>query len=493
MSTRALAIGILALMVFSVMATGAHSSSGYINRTLEKSSNFKQIAETNGLRYTTHDVIRINNNSDFREHAVAEGWQGNGTQCNPYIISGYDIVAYGAETAIYIGNTTVHFVVEKCYLHNAFYHYDSYFDGSGITLYNVKNGDIYNNTCSGNWNDGIELRYSSGNTIYNNIVNSNDGSGGIFLYYSNNNKIYNNTAFYNGYGITIDFHSSNNTISPNTCNNNIYGINIESYSSNNTISHNACNNNTVVGIHLYFYGNNNSISNNIAAYNSFGFYMVFSSNNIISHNTCNNDGNGIFMVSSSNNTLYSNTVNSSKDGSGIKMKSSTNNKLYNNAILHNEFGIQLLASNKNVIVNNLISNNANYGIYIGSGSHNLIYKNAFFYNHGSGDTYNSSHIQACDNGTNNYWNSATGIGNYWQDWANNNNTNDKNHDEIVDWAYKIAGSAGAEDYYPLKNISVNASKLQNFWMRVIVGLLVAGIAIALAVLVITWKRERAHN
>ena len=42
-----------------------------------------------------------------------------------------------------------------------------------------------------------------------------------------------------------------------------------------------------------------------------------------------------------------------------------------------------------------------------------------------------------------------GIGNYWYDWANNNNTNDNNHDGIVDWPYSIAGSAGAKDYSPL--------------------------------------------
>jgi len=56
-----------------------------------------------------------------------------------------------------------------------------------------------------------------------------------------------------------------------------------------------------------------------------------------------------------------------------------------------------------MIVSNLISHNVDYGIYIYSGSHgNLIYNNSFYYNHGSGGTYNSSHVQAYDGGYNNY-------------------------------------------------------------------------------------------
>ncbi len=70
-----------------------------------------------------------------------------------------------------------------------------------------------------------------------------------------------------------------------------------------------------------------------------------------------------------------------------------------------------------------------------------------------GDTYNSWFVQAYDNGTDNHWNSTSGVGNYWHDWANNNDTNDQNGDGIVDWPYPIAGSAGAKDYYPLKTPS----------------------------------------
>jgi hypothetical protein len=42
------------------------------------------------------------------------------------------------------------------------------------------------------------------------------------------------------------------------------------------------------------------------------------------------------------------------------------------------------------------------------------------------------------------------VGNYWYDWANNNDTNDQNHDGIVDWPYMIDGGL-AKDNFPLKN------------------------------------------
>jgi len=314
--------------------------------------------------YIPHGIIRINSNGEFAQIAQNEGWQGDGSENSPYVIEGYEIDAHGEGNAIYIGNTTVYFIIRNCYLHNATDQIYPYFAGAGITLYNVTKGKLENNTCSNNY-------------------------GGICLSHSSNNLILNNTCSYN----------------------NIYSIYLDS-SSSNVISSNICSNNNWFGIYLYF-SNNNVISNNACNHNDeSGTILDHSSSNLISNNTCSNNGYyGIWMYSSSN--------------------------------------------DNNIIINNLISNNTNYGIYIYSGcSHNRIYNNSFYYNDGSENTFNSLHIQAYDGGSNNYWNSSTGIGNYWHDWANNNNTNDQNGDGIVDWPYPIAGSAGAKDYYPLKNPTI---------------------------------------
>ena len=93
-----------------------------------------------------------------------------------------------------------------------------------------------------------------------------------------------------------------------------------------------------------------------------------------------------------------------------------------------------------------MQDNLLYGVNISSGSNNVIWNNTFINNNGAGSTYDSSHIQACDDGTNNWWNSTDNYGNYWSDWT----TPDvAPADGIVDVPYDIAGSAGAKDYYPL--------------------------------------------
>jgi len=372
MKRRTAVFGILAILLLSAIAIGSHAASVYKNVNAKKSSNFGWVVEINGIRYTTHDVIRINSNADFNSTNGVVG--GNGTKDDPYIISGWDIDDHNVGDAIYIGNTTAYFVVKNTYLHNA--------SDFGISLYNVTNGIIANNNCNDNW-VGIELKSSNSITISNNTCNDNN----------------------NGYGIYL------------------------SSSSNNTISNNICNNDGD-GIHMDF-SNNNTISNNICSSYDDGIYLDFSSSNTVSNNTCINNWEGIYVGASSSNIVSNNTCN------------------------NNGEGIDLWQSSHNTIFNNILTNNGDYGVYVRSkSSYNYILKNSFFYNHGSGDTYNSSHIQAYDAGSNNYWNNTT-IGNYWHDWANNNATNDENpHDGIVDWLYKIDGNAGAKDNYPLKGTTV---------------------------------------
>ncbi len=434
MHKRVVGMAILFVLLFAIMAMNTHTANLNMNE-LVKSSDFGQFMKINGTIYTKHAAIRINNNTEFAEHAAAEGWQGNGTESNPYIISGYDIDAHGEGDAIYIGNTTAYFVVKNCYLHNAsYYPYSAYpyFEGDGITLYNVTNGDLENNIVSSNDYAGISLQASSNNnSMLDNICINNEWDG-ISLDTSSNNSLLNNTCSNNlDDGIAL-FLSGNNTISNNTCNHQSnYGIFIED-SSSNVITDNMCRYNMYGGIDMDHSPHGNILSNNICTDNSYvGIYIGGSMNSTIFNNTC------------AHNHYY-----------GIDMEFSSTNTLSDNTFINNGNGIYISLSLENTILNNLFVNDWGYGIYIVSGSYNCIYNNTFFYNHGSGDHYDLAHIQAYDDGINNYWNSTSGIGNYWHEWSNNNNTNDKNHDGIVDWSYKIAGYADSRDNYPLKHTSV---------------------------------------
>ncbi len=742
----------------------------------------------NALRsYTPHDVIRINSNADFATQAANEGWPGDGSAGNPYIISAYEINAYNKTNGIYIGNTTVHFIIENCHIYNASYLSISWVEENGIMLYKVENGTIKNNIVENSNDDGIHLHFSNHNTIENNIITYSKGYG-IYIYHSNNNTVGNNTVKYSNSVNIILYYADDNIIKKNTASNsgteNIYTIyadrniireNTLSYgyyqgiwlrfSSNNLILKNVIYNNRGEGLaisssypikvygnkmtndSISLYGNvdqltlcdipiNNTVNDkpvyffknadmhNISAptdvgqiivanitnfkiinahienvdhaisilfssyiqvYNSkianasngvfieysnhtilrgnmfknvslsiytyasyseifenntmnggdeammidwsfniliknntilnqieVGMWIGWGSNNttIIGNRIYNSSWYGIFIYFNLNTKIYSNnltnnsifiwsdrssmstldissnnTVNgkpvyfykdadmnnayvptdagevilsnitnlniknldientgvaidifysshihisqskfsntfwygiyaynldnssienctvsnsmyniliSSSDYIRISNNTITNSYYYalaivyskNNQIDHNiisysDHGIYLAShADNNLVYNNTIFNNTLYGIEV-RGSYNLIYNNSLFYNNGTGDFYNSSHIQACDNGTGNMWNN-TKFGNYWNDWANNNDTNDGDNDGIVDWAYPIDGSAGAKDYHPLAQTQ---AEIPEFSVMVMVAVIVLGFFI------ITRKRK----
>ena len=527
-----LVLGIIATLLIGSVLTAPYSASEKIDVR---------------ANYTTHGVIRINRNNDFTS---ANGVvSGTGTKDNPYVISGWDIDAQGAGDAIYIGNTTAYFVVENCYLYDAAQHTDPYFYGSGITLYNVVNGDVKNNNITGN-NAAVYLYSSSGNTITGNNISNNIDNGiylhsssgntiaknnisnsiydGVYLYSSSRNIISDNNITDNyGNGVSLFYSSNNNKIRNNTIlNNRDSGIIVYLNSLNNVITGNRLvknsirldgdfggdketfttqiitPNNTVNGKPVYYYKNMNMdnttspldvgevilggvswfiIKNLNLSNTSMGIEVGYSSHILIVKNHMMNITTSAYLYFSYNITISDNAMHSDKDGDHIYVWHSSNNTISGNSIIGGgENGIKLGASSNNTISGNYISgiyntgikffwhssnntvtgnnisNNHNYGLYIDSySSHDTIYNNSFYYSHDSNNTYNSSHIQAYDDGTNNYWNSTTGIGNYWYDWANNNDSNDNNYDGIVDGPYKINGSAGAKDYYPLKNPSLS--------------------------------------
>ncbi|MEM3493743.1 MAG: DUF835 domain-containing protein, partial [Thermoplasmata archaeon] len=80
-------------------------------------------AANSGTRGTLHLPIHINGNADFLVQALANGWPGDGTQGNPYIIDGYEIDGGQAPAlgmyGIWIENTNVYFVIRNCTVYNA--------------------------------------------------------------------------------------------------------------------------------------------------------------------------------------------------------------------------------------------------------------------------------------------------------------------------------------------------------------------------------------
>jgi len=274
-----------------------------------------------------------------------------------------------------------------------------------------------------NGSDAIIIGYSSHLFIHDGNFSNNSGDG-LFMMNSTSIVIENSSFNGNNEGMCMYF-SRNITIKDNVLRSNALGMDLDGISYSKIVN-NTCENSDDDGIAM-FYSDNNTIADNVLN---------------------GNEWDAIEMDSSSNNTIQNNVGNHSLVN-GLGMSASNNNRILNNIWGHNEKGVFMNASCGNILMGNLVANNGD-GVYLDADSReNLIYNNSFYYNHNSGDRFSISTIQAYDASGANFWNTST-EGNYWLDWANNNDTNDKNNDGIVDWPYALGGGK-VKDYYPLKN------------------------------------------
>ena len=308
--------------------------------------------------YTPHDPISINGNAGFTSQAVSEGWAGDGTEGNPYIIKNYDINASSAH-GIKIRNTNAYFIIRNCVIHDGYGVYPHYY---GIYFYNVQNGKI-DNVTSYNNNYGVYLYYSSNNNTITNCAVYNN-SRGIYLDYSSNNNI-TNCAVYNNYdnGIRLDY-SSNNILRDNVLENNTYnfgvlGWDVSDYEQDIDTS------NTINGKPIYYIIEQSGLVFNCFQTMSTGYLGLISCSNILVENCTFTDNiQGLLLVNTSYATI-------------------TNCAVYNNEY----YGIWLDSSSNNEIHYNNIYGNTDYGVY----------------------NWNSE-IEYQANATHNWWGEASGPG-----------------------------------------------------------------------------------
>jgi len=258
---RLIVVAIVAMLAVTMMVAGWQQSEANnfpLDRTInaqegtglsEDEEDDDEVSE----RYTSRDPIRIDGNEDFAEKAEENGWPGDGSEDDPYVIEGYEIDGGGYESGyrangryeygIYIGNVTEHFVIQECYIHNVTiisenmwlddHHHDTQ-TPPGIFLHNSQNGRIEKNEIY----SSIALSGSSYNVITNNIIrsvnfSSFDGHGITIIPSSFDpvensvyNDIRNNTISNKTIGITIIYYSVHgesipveNKIENNTFNN----------------------------------------------------------------------------------------------------------------------------------------------------------------------------------------------------------------------------------------------------------------------------------
>jgi len=354
--------------------------------------------------YDVHSPIVIANNTDFEYQAQLEGWVGNGTQSNPYIIEGLLIDRSGlAGYCIDIRSTTIYFEIRNCHLTGATV--NGY---AAIYLGAVSNGKLTNNNCSVNYY-GIYANGGGYNTLYNNTCRNN----------------------YNGIYVRA---SASPTVSNNNCSDNsLYGIYLwGSATTNGVIQDNLCLDNGGNGIDSYYTHDTSYINNTCVINSGSGIHINIGNNPFLLNNTCNwNGGHGIHLDQGGytyhyvrNNTCSNNSV------IGIYAQDWTDGEIIKNLCWDNSYGIRLTASDSVIIRNNTL-NVHNIGISIDGSS--------------DGNTFNWNAVRDCvtnyaiDDGTSNNFN--------YNFWSNYTGT-DSDMDGYGDTPYSIDGTSMTQDSYP---------------------------------------------
>ncbi len=397
-------------------------------------STSKTISPRKAISYTAHSPIKIFGNASFKNTAQSEGWPGDGSESNPYVIEGLEITGSSSDlTLILIEKTDVYFKISNNSLDGKKQTQD------GIKLFSVSNGMILDNEVKNCLYAGISIQNSATNTISGNTVSKNGRSGtwkanywkldlcGMNLIASHSNEITNNTITSNNiHGISLDA-SSNNLLLKNEISGQEVGLGLFRGANYNTISENEIFSCPDTGIFSY-----DATQGDVLAENS---------HNIVTKNIFHkNRGTGVNMGAiqfcGSNNTVSYNEFYDNSISITIGMRwhgvqynwQAQNIIVAHNIIYTSSIGILVKYANQAVIMNNSIYQNSNYGLEITNQSSQTIVKwNDFLDNNVEGDS------QAVDNGINNTFSS-----NYWGSLSTD--------------SYSIAGTAGNVDSSPLASL-----------------------------------------
>ncbi len=285
--------------------------------------------------YIAHEPIRINNDTQFTNAASLENWSGDGSAASLFIIENYSINGRGYGYGIYIGNTTLHFVIRNCYIYSSNGGSLPYFGGIGIILYRVSNAVISGNRLQSSQHYGLYGKAIHDTEISSNLISSN--YNGIYLTGAQSDtSLVNNTFHVNRYA-GLYLHDSSGTV----------------------IRNNTFQNNRMIGAYLYISQGivmkNNTFSGDgifIKGYEE----TYWDSHSIDTSNTVN--GKPIYYLSGENGGI------APQDGGELIIASSQRINLGNQTMGHTTVSILVGYSSEITIRDTTVHNHTLYGIFL---------------------------------------------------------------------------------------------------------------------------------
>ena len=185
--------------------------------------------------------------------------------------------------------------------------------GNGLTLSNISNSSILNNSVSNAGGSCIGLSSGYGNFISGNRVSSSHGSAGFAIDTSSNNYFENNQFFGNsGNGLNLNGQGNNSFVN-NSFFGNSQGFSLAG-SNGNLFENNSFFNNSAAGFYLTSGENNSFAGNNFSGNIQDGFQAYNSGHNSFANNRAFNNQNMGFRISSStgstleNDSAFNNSV-----------------------------------------------------------------------------------------------------------------------------------------------------------------------------------------
>ncbi len=250
---------------------------------------------TDRTRASSIDPILMMNDSSFEQNALEMGWEGNGSEEDPYIIS--DLVIDANRTGYGIAiNTSFSFIIRNCTVMKA--------DGGGSPIGGITilsgNGTITGCTVN---SSGYGIRALDTCRIINNTIF--DCHNGLWLYSDGMTVIGNNVI--DGKNHAIHYGGNNSLFMDNTVDNWDFGIYLIG-SHNNRIENNSMTNIDDHGIRLDW-SHNNTVIGNYAAHNDDGVFLKYgSSGNRILNNTVEDCEEGLYVFDGNFNEFYGNMM-----------------------------------------------------------------------------------------------------------------------------------------------------------------------------------------